>query len=500
MADAAGTPRELTEAEIAELLAPRSAWTRADVRRSAAVAFVSSIVFFGALGLLIGRSSGWEAVRQAFFSWPDFQAAFPKVLEGFKLNFKIFMVAEPIILIVGLILAVIRSGRNPVFFPARAAAVAYVDIFRVPGRGVPGGDRVGARQPTGRRAFAWSLERAGVALRGPAAGGAAGDPADAERLRGAAEGDGADLGARALGGDATGANLREPQLQLHELPRGRTHLHRGDDPASALHGLPARPRGGAPDYRGRGVSGPLLQVDGLYKAYDQHLVLRNINLSVKPHEVISLIGASGCGKSTLLRSVNLLEEINAGSIRLNGEPISASLPNANRVRQRIGLVFQSYNLFPHMSVLDNITLAPRQVLGAKRAEAEEAAMVLLERFGLADKAGEYPDRLSGGQQQRVAIVRALALKPDLLLLDEVTSALDPEMVGEVLDIVRELKGIGMTMLLATHQMAFARQISDRVAFLDAGSIVEMGPADRVLRCPEQPRTRQFLQRLLTAAP
>jgi polar amino acid transport system ATP-binding protein len=248
------------------------------------------------------------------------------------------------------------------------------------------------------------------------------------------------------------------------------------------------------------VSGPLLQVDGLYKAYDQHLVLRNINLSVEPHEVISLIGASGCGKSTLLRCVNLLEEINAGSIRLNGEPISASLPNANRVRQRIGLVFQSYNLFPHMSVLDNITLAPRQVLSAKRAEAEEAARALLERFGLADKAGEYPDRLSGGQQQRVAIVRALALKPDLLLLDEVTSALDPEMVGEVLDIVRELKGIGMTMLLATHQMAFARQISDRVAFLDAGSIVEMGPPDRLLRNPEQARTRQFLQRVLTAAP
>ena len=248
------------------------------------------------------------------------------------------------------------------------------------------------------------------------------------------------------------------------------------------------------------MSGPLLQVDGLYKAYDQHLVLRNINLAVEPHEVISLIGASGCGKSTLLRCVNLLEEINAGSIRLNGEPISASLPNANRVRQRIGLVFQSYNLFPHMSVLDNITLAPRKVLGANRAEAEGAARALLERFGLADKAGEYPDRLSGGQQQRVAIVRALALKPDLLLLDEVTSALDPEMVGEVLDIIRELKGIGMTMLLATHQMAFARQISDRVAFLDAGSIVEMGPPDRLLRSPEQARTRQFLQRVLTAAP
>jgi polar amino acid transport system ATP-binding protein len=248
------------------------------------------------------------------------------------------------------------------------------------------------------------------------------------------------------------------------------------------------------------VSAPLLQIEGLYKAYGQHLVLRNINLTVNQHEVVSLIGASGCGKSTLLRCINLLEEINAGVIRLNGEPISASLPNANQVRQRIGIVFQSYNLFPHMTVLDNITLAPRKVLGLSRAAAEEAARGLLDRFGLADKAREYPDRLSGGQQQRVAIVRALALKPDLLLLDEVTSALDPEMVGEVLDIIRELKEVGMTMILATHQMAFARQISDRVAFLDAGSIVEIGPPAQVLDHPEQERTRQFLQRVLSTVP
>ncbi len=248
------------------------------------------------------------------------------------------------------------------------------------------------------------------------------------------------------------------------------------------------------------MSDPLLRIEGVYKAYDQHLVLRNINLAVERHEVISLIGASGCGKSTLLRCVNLLEEITAGAIKLNGEPISATLPNANRVRQRIGLVFQSYNLFPHMSVLDNITLAPRKVMGAGRTESAETARALLDRFGLADKAGEFPDRLSGGQQQRVAIVRALALKPDLLLLDEVTSALDPEMVGEVLDIIRELKGVGMTMLLATHQMTFARQISDRIAFLDAGSIVEIGPPEQLFHNPEQPRTRQFLQRVLSAAP
>lgn len=246
------------------------------------------------------------------------------------------------------------------------------------------------------------------------------------------------------------------------------------------------------------MSQDLLQIEGVYKAYEQHLVLRNINLSVAQHEVVSLIGASGCGKSTLLRCINLLEDINAGVIRLNGEPISASFPNANKVRQRIGLVFQSYNLFPHMSVLNNITLAPRKVLGANSRDAERVALGLLDRFGLLDKANEFPDRLSGGQQQRVAIIRALALKPDLLLLDEVTSALDPEMVGEVLDIIRELKESGMTMMLATHQMAFARQISDRVAFLDAGRIVELAPPDELFSDPKQERTRQFLQRVLSA--
>jgi polar amino acid transport system ATP-binding protein len=244
----------------------------------------------------------------------------------------------------------------------------------------------------------------------------------------------------------------------------------------------------------------LLEVEGLYKAYEQHLVLRNINLRVQQHEVISLIGASGCGKSTLLRCVNLLEEIQAGRILLNGEAISSDSPGANQVRQRIGLVFQAYNLFPHMSVLDNITLAPRKVRRIKRGVAETDAMQLLTRFGLESKAREFPDRLSGGQQQRVAIVRALALKPDLLLLDEVTSALDPEMVGEVLEIIAELKQLGMTMILATHQMAFAAQISDRVAFLHDGAILEEGPPSQIFQSPQQERTRQFLQRVTVAAP
>lgn len=248
------------------------------------------------------------------------------------------------------------------------------------------------------------------------------------------------------------------------------------------------------------MSDPVLSIRGLYKAYGQNLVLRNINLDVAEHEVICLIGASGCGKSTLLRCINLLEETNAGEIVLDGQPISADTPDLNRVRQRVGMVFQSFNLFPHMSVLDNVTLAPRKVLGIRKSEAQTAGMALLERFGLADKAKEFPDRLSGGQQQRVAIIRALALQPQVLLLDEVTSALDPEMVGEVLEIIAELKHLGMTMLLATHQMAFARQIADRVAFLDAGVILEMGPPEEIFTHPREERTRQFLQRILNAEP
>jgi polar amino acid transport system ATP-binding protein len=248
------------------------------------------------------------------------------------------------------------------------------------------------------------------------------------------------------------------------------------------------------------VNQSLLRIEGLYKAYDQHLVLRNINLQVAEHEVVCLIGASGCGKSTLLRCINLLEEISAGRIWLGDEPISTASSNANRIRQRVGLVFQAFNLFPHLSVIDNVTLAPRKALGVNAKVARQDGLALLDRFGLAAKADEFPDRLSGGQQQRVAIVRALALKPDLLLLDEVTSALDPEMVGEVLEIIAELKALGMTMIFATHQMGFARQIADQVAFLDAGSIIEQGPPDQVLVNPQHARTRQFLERILQAEP
>ena len=241
-----------------------------------------------------------------------------------------------------------------------------------------------------------------------------------------------------------------------------------------------------------------LLVDGVHKSFGQLEVLRGVDLILAEHEVVCLIGASGSGKSTLLRCVNLLEPINAGRILVEGHEITARGVDVNRIRRRIGIVFQAYNLFPHMTVMRNVTLAPTLALGKSRAEAEAAALLLLERFGLADKRNDYPDSLSGGQQQRVAIVRALAMEPDLMLLDEVTSALDPELVAEVLEVIRELAAGGMTMLIATHEMSFARDIADRICFLDAGVILEQGPPEQILSAPKEPRTQQFLQRIIEA--
>jgi polar amino acid transport system ATP-binding protein len=243
---------------------------------------------------------------------------------------------------------------------------------------------------------------------------------------------------------------------------------------------------------------PALLLENVYKSFGENEVLRGIDLTVAPHEVVCLIGASGSGKSTLLRCVNLVEPIDSGRVVVAGEEITAEGVDANRIRRRIGIVYQSFNLFPHMTVLRNITLAPREALGTDRAEAEKNARALLERFGLLDKQIEYPDRLSGGQQQRVAIVRALAMRPHLMLLDEVTSALDPELVAEVLAVIKELASEGMTMLIATHEMGFARDIADRVCFLDAGHILEEGPPEKIFTAPENPRTRQFLGRIIEA--
>ncbi|MFF5294808.1 amino acid ABC transporter ATP-binding protein [Paractinoplanes globisporus] len=242
----------------------------------------------------------------------------------------------------------------------------------------------------------------------------------------------------------------------------------------------------------------LLTCADVRKTFGSAVVLDGLDLSVDEHEVVALIGASGSGKSTLLRCINLLTEVDDGTITLDGEDITNPKINPDVVRRKIGLVFQSYNLFPHMTVLDNITLAPVKVHGKPPAAARELAMEWLNRVGLADKSGSYPDGLSGGQQQRVAIVRALVNSPRLLLLDEVTSALDPELVGEVLTMIRDLKGDGMTMILATHEMGFARQVADRVAFLDNGRVLEQGPPAQVLGDPVEARTRQFLARIIEA--
>jgi polar amino acid transport system ATP-binding protein len=241
-----------------------------------------------------------------------------------------------------------------------------------------------------------------------------------------------------------------------------------------------------------------VRLEDVYKSFGKNEVLRGIDLALDEHEVVCLIGASGSGKSTLLRCVNLLEPIDRGRIVVEGVELTAHGVDVNRVRREIGIVFQAFNLFPHMTVLRNVTLGPRKALGLSRADAEERADELLERFGLADKREAYPDSLSGGQQQRVAIIRALALRPKLMLLDEITSALDPELVAEVLNVVRELAASGMTMLIATHEMAFARDIADRVCFLDEGVILEEGPPEQIFSAPREPRTQQFLARIVEA--
>ncbi len=240
---------------------------------------------------------------------------------------------------------------------------------------------------------------------------------------------------------------------------------------------------------------PVIEARGVRKRFGDHDVLRGLDLAVAPHEVVVLIGASGSGKSTLLKTMNLIERVDDGQILLGGDDITDPRVDADAVRARIGVVFQHFNLFPHLTVLDNITLAARKVHRRSAAEARTRGRELLETLGLGDKAGEYPDRLSGGQQQRVAIVRAILTEPEVLLLDEITSALDPMLVGEVLDLVRELKRRGTTIVMATHEMSFAREVADRVVFLKEGVLVEQGPPEQIFDAPQHPATAEFLARV-----
>ncbi len=249
---------------------------------------------------------------------------------------------------------------------------------------------------------------------------------------------------------------------------------------------------------GQAAGTDAIRIEDLHKSFGPHEVLSGVSLTVAPHEVICLIGASGSGKSTLLRCINLLEPIDSGGIWLLGQQVTGPGVDVNMVRRRVGIVFQSFNLFPHMTVLRNVTLAPMKALRMPKAEAEASASDLLARFGLADKRAEYPDRLSGGQQQRVAIVRALAVQPQIMLLDEVTSALDPELVAEVLDVIRELATAGMTMLIATHEMGFAKDVANRVCFLEDGQIVEQAPPAELFTDPKDERTQRFLRRIVQA--
>ena len=523
-------------------------------RGAVAVSTASTIVVLAAIVALFFLAPGSAAVRHTFFNpeymWKsligDPKAGYYSVGEALWLNIRMFLAAEVLILIFALVIAVIRQTDSPVMFPLRIVSTIYVDVFRgVPlilvifaiGFGVPALNLAFVSTQSAPvygvaalvlsySAYVSEVYRAGLN--------------SVHQSQVAA--------ARSLGLSQPSA-LRYvilPQAVRNIIPPllndfislqkdtalvgilGAIEANKAaeifsdtvfnyssyvvaailflilDHPAGPVHRPPDRPGPAPPPGRGGRVTAapadaPLaVQIEGLRKSFGTNLVLDGIDLSVASHEVICLIGASGSGKSTLLRCINLLEPLDAGRILLWGQDITRPGINQNRVRRNVGIVFQAFNLFPHMTVLRNITLAPVKALGASRREAEQEARALLERFGLLDKQDDYPDRLSGGQQQRVAIVRALAMRPRLMLLDEVTSALDPELVSEVLDVIRELAASGMTMLIATHEMSFARDIANRVCFLAGGRIVEQGPPAELFTRPRDERTQRFLRRITDA--
>ena len=521
--------------ELSPLAHERLAYRRSRARRSTLVALVSTVVFAAVVAVGVTSTPGWPRVQATFLDPAIAWSSLPAILEGLWLNIRVLVVTEIGVLALGLLIAVLRTLRGPVFFPLRALATGYVDLFRgVPllialyliGFGVPALRLQGV--PTSAAvlgtitlvlvysAYVAEVFRAGIESihPSPAGGGAlarahpppvdaAGDPppgrpagaaAAAQRLRRAAEGRRADLGARRGRRDPGRADRVGPHVQLHAVRGGGGAVHpaRGAD-------RPDRGRRGGP---GSAPAGPgmtaVLEVRGLVKRYGDTPVLRGVDLTVEEHRVVTLIGSSGSGKSTLLRCVDLLEEIDDGQVLLDGVDVSDPRADVAAAQRRMGIVFQAFNLFPHMTVLQNVTLAPRVVHGVGAGEAEDRARELLGRVGLEAFAGAHPDRLSGGQQQRVAIARALAVRPRLLLLDEITSALDPELVGEVLAIVRELAASGMTILMATHEMGFAKQVADTVCFLDGGRVLESGPPAQVLGDPLHERTRRFLTHVVEA--
>ena len=498
----------------------------------------------GVLVVLIVTSPGWPAVRESFFNTDFAQDAFPNIVKGLKLTVLLFVTAEPVILVIGLMLAVVRGLHAPVFTPLRFLAIAYADVVRgIPtillvlmfGFGLPALNLQGLPDSplfwgwfalvVSYSAYVAEVLRAGLESVHPSQRAAARALGlnECQSLRFvvipqavrrvippllndfiALQKDTALVAIVGAGIEMTRAAQIDAfdALQLHPVRGSGMLLRAADCSALAVCRLDGRTTSdvAVKPLRARcdDIGSIDCQLQDVHKAYGDNAVLRGVSLDIDDHEVVALIGASGCGKSTLLRCINLLEPIDAGAILLDGVDISWPGYDANTARRQIGIVFQSFNLFPHRSVIDNITLAPRKVLGLKPDEATERAMQLLTRFGLADKASAYPDHLSGGQQQRVAIVRALAMQPQIMLFDEITSALDPELVGEVLEVIRDLKDNGLTMMLATHEMAFAREIATRVAFLDRGEVAELGPPDQVLSEPQQERTRRFLRRVTEA--
>ena len=495
----------------------------------------STVVFFGALVLLVALSPGAQLVGERFFSVEDMvqslqgTATSPSVLGAFWLNVQIFVVAEVVILVFALLIAIVRSIPGPVFFPFRLVAVGYVDFFRgVPlilliymiGFGVPGlGLQFFSNQSPVvygtvalilvYSAYVAEVYRAGIdsvhesqvaAARslGLTCGSLFGSScslklSDALYPRCSTTSSACRRTPRSVSVlgpiEAARAAFIYSAENFNYAPvhRGLAAVRSGDDSPCSVHGSFDRTRPSSPSCRwGSAMTESALFLERVNKSFGDNRVLIDVDLEVAHHEVVCLIGASGSGKSTLLKCVNLVEPVDSGRIVVQGEEITAPQVDVNRVRQRIGIVFQAFNLFPHMTVLRNITLGPRQALKLSQSDAEQRADELLDRFGLADKRDEFPDRLSGGQQQRVAIVRALAMRPQLMLLDEVTSALDPELVAEVLNVIRELASDGMTMLIATHEMGFARDIAQRVCFLDEGRIAEEGAPEQMFTEPKNP--------------